>query len=184
MRGHGGGEGSDEAVLLVGAEDKVGAGFQEGGHLLTWSVVEQIGGGGRTGRRHEAQVRRWGIALAKAGNVSLLQSRTQPHTGEGRARLRCPLYHRSPFDLDASVLLCNSGQVLEGEWLVFYNQLTSPEVRWSTPETTSPVRATVTASGSWLTFSKVPAEVEKRLPNHETDNRGQTFGQVSMRSSA
>ncbi|GAA2530461.1 hypothetical protein GCM10010398_14320 [Streptomyces fimbriatus] len=50
-------------MFLVGAEDEVGAGFQEGGHLLTWWVVEQIsGGGGRAAGR-----RRKGAGVARAG---------------------------------------------------------------------------------------------------------------------
>src|SRR6476646_9449473 len=102
-----------------------------------------------------------GVTLAKGGNVSLTKAApnlTQVLIGLGwDARSTTG----APFDLDASALLCADGRVPGDEYLVFYNNLKSPE---GSVEHTGD---NLTGEGEGddeqikVDLAKVPAEVDK-----------------------
>ena len=123
-----------------------------------------------------------GVTLAKGGNVSL--SKAAPNLTQVMIGLGWDARSTTgaPFDLDASALLCGTGnRVLGDEYFVFYNQLKSPE---GSVEHTGD---NLTGEGEGddeqikINLAAVPADVEKivfPVSIYDAENRQQSFGQV------
>ena len=123
-----------------------------------------------------------GVTLAKGGNVSL--SKAAPNLTQVMIGLGWDARSTTgaDFDLDASALLCSTGnRVLGDEWFVFYNNLTSPD---GSVEHTGD---NLTGEGEGydevikVNLAAVPADVEKivfPVSIYDAESRQQSFGQV------
>jgi tellurium resistance protein TerD len=123
-----------------------------------------------------------GVTLAKGGNVSL--SKAAPHLTTVRIGLgwQARSATGSPFDLDASALLCSGGRVLGDEYFVFYNHLKSPE--GSVEHHGDDVSGGNGAEDDeviTVQLALVPTQVDKivfPVSIYDADSRRQSFGQV------
>jgi len=123
------------------------------------------------------------VSLAKGGNVALhtvAPSVTALRIGLG---WRANAEPGSPFDLDASALLCSRGRVPGDEYFVFYNNPTSPErsvehlgddLQGSTGKRDDEVID--------VDLARVPEEIDSIVfcvSIYEAEGREQHFGRVS-----
>ena len=123
-----------------------------------------------------------GVSLTKGGNVSLTKEApglTAVTVGLG---WDVRTTTGTDFDLDASALCCNTaGKVASDEHFVFFNNLSSPDGRRSTPATTCTGEGEGDDEVINVNLAGVPAEVDKivfPVSIYDADARQQNFGQV------